>query len=206
MSMGGSQMITKIANKLTIFLVNREIISWEDIPIYIYGYEALIASLVNFILIVILGVIFHQGWHSIVFFVVFALTRVHSGGYHAQSYLKCNLVLALVYIVTITLIKAIIFSKTDYTIVVFVLFYLSVILKFAPVPDSKKQISKAEEVKFREKILLLSAIWTILILILSFVCFRIALTMAITLFVVAVLIVIQQLLSREEEIYNEEST
>lgn len=206
MSMGGSQMITKIANKLTIFLVNREIISREDIPIYIYGYEALIASMVNFILIVILGVIFHQGWQSIVFFVVFALTRVHSGGYHAQSYLKCNLVLALVFIITITLIEAIIFSKRDYTIVVFVLFYLSVILKFAPVPDSKKQISKAEEVKFREKILLLSAIWTILILILSFVCFRIALTMAITLFVVAVLIVIQQLLSREEEIYNEEST
>lgn len=205
MSMGGSQMITKIANKLTIFLVNREIISREDIPIYIYGYEALIASLVNFILIVILGVIFHQGWHSIVFFVVFALTRVHSGGYHAQSYLKCNLVLALVYIVTIMLTKAIIFSKTNY-IVVFVLFYLSVILKFAPVPDSKKQISKAEEAKFREKILLLSAIWTILILILSFVCFRVALTMAITLFVVAVLIVIQQLLSREEEIYDEEST
>ena len=159
----------------------------------------------NFILIVILGVIFHQGWHSIVFFVVFALTRVHSGGYHAQSYLKCNLVLALVYIVTIMLTKAIIFSKTNY-IVVFVLFYLSVILKFAPVPDSKKQISKAEEAKFREKILLLSAIWTILILILSFVCFRVALTMAITLFVVAVLIVIQQLLSREEEIYDEEST
>ena len=198
-------MITKIANKLTIFLVNREIISREDIPIYIYGYEALIASLVNFILIVILGVIFHQGWHSIVFFVVFALTRVHSGGYHAQSYLKCNLVLALVYIVTIMLTKAIIFSKTNY-IVVFVLFYLSVILKFAPVPDSKKQISKAEEAKFREKILLLSAVWTILILILSFVCFRVALTMAITLFVVAVLIVIQQLLSREEEIYDEEST
>ncbi len=206
MSMGGSQMITKIANKLTIFLVNREIISREDIPIYIYGYEALIASMVNFILIVILGVIFHQGWQSIVFFVVFALTRVHSGGYHAQSYLKCNLVLALVFIITITLIEAIIFSKRDYTIVVFVLFYLSVILKFAPVPDSKKQISKAEEVKFREKILLLSAVWTILILILSFVCFRVALTMAITLFVVAVLIVIQQLLSREEEIYNEEST
>lgn len=199
-------MITKIANKLTIFLVNREIISREDIPIYIYGYEALIASMVNFILIVILGVIFHQGWQSIVFFVVFALTRVHSGGYHAQSYLKCNLVLALVFIITITLIEAIIFSKRDYTIVVFVLFYLSVILKFAPVPDSKKQISKAEEVKFREKILLLSAVWTILILILSFVCFRVALTMAITLFVVAVLIVIQQLLSREEEIYNEEST
>ena len=162
--------------------------------------------MVNFILIVILGVIFHQGWQSIVFFVVFALTRVHSGGYHAQSYLKCNLVLALVFIITITLIEAIIFSKRDYTIVVFVLFYLSVILKFAPVPDSKKQISKAEEVKFREKILLLSAVWTILILILSFVCFRVALTMAITLFVVAVLIVIQQLLSREEEIYNEEST
>lgn len=205
MSMGGSQMITKIANKLAIFLVSREIISREDIPIYIYGYEALIASMVNFILVVILGLVFHQGWQSIVFFVVFALTRVHSGGYHAQSYLKCNFVLALVYIITITLCEAIIFAKKDYTFV-FVLFYLSVILKFAPVPDSKKQISKAEEVKFREKILLLSAVWTILILILSFVCFRVSLTMAITLFVVAVLIVIQQLLSREEEIYNEEST
>lgn len=206
MSMGGSQMITKIANKLTIFLCNREIISREDIPIYIYGYEAILASMVNFILIVTLGIIFHQGWQSIVFFVVFALTRVYSGGYHAQSYLKCNLILALVYISSITIIEAIVYSESDYTIVVFVLFYLSVILRFAPVPNSKKQISIAEGVKFREKILLLSAIWTILIIILSFVWFRIALTVAITLFVVAVLIVIQHIICREEGFYNEEST
>lgn len=206
MSMGGSQMITKIANKLTIFLFNREIISREDIPIYIYGYEALIASMVNFLLIVSLGIIFHQGWQSIVFFVVFALTRVYSGGYHAQSYMKCNLILAAVYIISIIIIEAIVYSESDYTIVVFVLFYLSVILRFAPVPNSKKQISKAEGVKFREKILLLSAVWTILIIILSLVWFRIALTVAITLFVVAVLIVIQHLIGREEGIYNEEST
>lgn len=206
MSMGGSQMITKIANKLTIFLFNREIISREDIPIYVYGYEAFLASLVNFIIVLLLGTILHQGWQSIVFFVVFALTRVYSGGYHAQSYLKCNMILASVYVITITLVEALVYTDSDYSIVVFVLFYLSVILKFAPVPNSKKQISEAERVKFREKILLLSAIWTILILILSFIIFRVALIVAITLFVVAVLIVIQHMLDREEGFHNEEST
>lgn len=206
MSMEGSQMITKIANKLTIFLVNREIISREDIPIYVYGYEALFASMVNFILVLTLGIILHQGWQPIVFFVVFALTRVYSGGYHAQSYLKCNLILASVYIITTTLVEALVYTESDYTIVVFVLFYLSVILKFAPVPNSKKQTSEAEGVKFREKILLLSVIWTILMLIFSFVFFKVALTVAITLFVVAVLIVIQHIISREEGIYDEEST
>ncbi len=206
MSMGGSQMITKIANKLTIFLFNREIISREDIPIYVYGYEALLASIVNFILILTLGIILHQGWQPIVFFVVFAWTRVYSGGYHAQSYLKCNLILASVYIITITLVEALVYTESGYTIVVFVLFYLSVILKFAPVPNSKKQISEAERVKFREKILLLSAIWTILILILCFIFFKVALIVAITLFVVAVLIVIQHMLDREEVLHNEKST
>lgn len=206
MSMGGSQMITKIANKLTIFLVNREIVSREDIPIYVYGYEALLASMVNFILVVTLGIIFHQGWQAILFFVVFALTRVYSGGFHAQSYLKCNLILASVYIITITLTEAIVYSKSDYTIVVFVLFYLSVILRFAPVPNPKKQISEAERIKFREKILLLSAIWTIIIIILCFFYFKVALNVAITLFVVAVLIVIQHILDGEEEIHNEENS
>ncbi|WP_455715672.1 accessory gene regulator ArgB-like protein [Anaerosporobacter sp.] len=199
-------MITKIANKLTLFLVDRGIISREDIPIYAYGYEALLGSIVNSILVVVLGLIFHQGLQSIVFLVVFALTRVYSGGYHAQSYLKCNLTLASAYIIMITLTEAIVYSESSYATVVFVLFYLSVILRFAPVPNPKKQTSEAERIKFREKILLLSAMWTIVIIVLSFFYIRIALNVAITLFVVAVLIVIQKIIGREEEIHNEKIT
>lgn len=206
MAMGGSQMITKIANKLTKFLVDRGIISWEDIPIYVYGYEAFISSVVNIILILLLGILFHQGWQAVVFLVVFALTRVYSGGYHAQSYLKCNLILASAFIITITLTEATLYSKLSYTLVVFVLFYLSVILRFAPVPNSKKQVSKAEKKKFREKILVLSAVWTIGIFILCFFYYKVALYMAITLFIIAVLIVIQYIIGREEEIHDEEST
>lgn len=199
-------MITKVANVLTVFLVDRGIISWEDIPIYVYGYEALIASVVNFILVLTLGLMFHQGWQAIVFFVVFALTRIYSGGYHAQSYLKCNLVLAFVYIMTILLCKAIIYNESYYTIVVFVLFYLSVILKFAPVPNVRKQMDNVERARFRERILLLSTFWTILTVTFCFFSFTMALNVAITLFVVAVLIVIQELLGREEGIFSEKST
>ncbi|WP_167955724.1 accessory gene regulator ArgB-like protein [Anaerosporobacter faecicola] len=199
-------MITKIASRLTIFLVNRGIVSREDIPIYTYGYEALFASVVNFIVIMTLGLIFHQGWHSVVFFVVFALTRIYSGGYHAQSYLKCNLVLGGIYVLTVVLNQAQECTNASYEMLIFVLFYLTVILKFAPVPDSRKQLTKAERMKFREKVLFLSAIWTILIAIFYFVNFNLAFNVAITLFVVAVLIVIQHLCKGEEGNRNEESS
>lgn len=198
-------MITKIANMLTNFLVHRDIINKEEATIYVYGYEALLATVVNLINIFTIGFIFKQGWKSILFFMVFALTRVYSGGYHAHSYLKCNVVLGITYISTIVLNSSFSLSYIHYPVLLLVLFYLAVILKFAPVPNSKKKVDKAERIKFREKILLLSAVWTVLEIVFYFVNFEIALYVAITLFVVAVLIVIQCLLGREEVIHNEES-
>ncbi|HEX3077713.1 MAG TPA: accessory gene regulator B family protein, partial [Lachnospiraceae bacterium] len=87
-------MITKLANKITTYLVHKKIVSWEDVPIYVYGYEAIIASCINFMVVIGLGILFQQVFEALVFFGVFALTRVYSGGYHANSYFRCNIVLA----------------------------------------------------------------------------------------------------------------
>lgn len=190
-------MVNRMSNSIARYLAKKKVIEEVDIPIYAFGFEALFASVFGTILLLTIGYLLNQGIHTIIFIVIFALTRSFSGGYHAHSHLTCNLAVALVYLFTIVLADAIVYSNMMYTIVIFVLFYLSVILRFAPVPNIHKQVSAAESKGFREKVLILSAIWTIAAIVFYFLNVRIAITIAVTLFFIAVLIIIQQYINRE---------
>lgn len=196
-------MVNRVCNNLARYLSKKNVVEECDVPIYAFGFEALFASVFGTLLIATIGLLLDQGVNTIVFIIIFALTRSYSGGYHASSHLRCNLSVVIVYLITIVLSETIVVSNMTYTIVIFFLFYLSVIMKFAPVPNSHKQMSDAESKEFREKVLVLSAIWAIAAVVFSFVEIRIAITISVTLLSIAVLIVIQHYIIKEGGNYNE---
>lgn len=81
------------ASKLVLqYLLKKGVIndSSDEKEYYQYGIEITISSLLNVILIMGIGILFRSVIESIIFLVCFILIRQFTGGFHADTYLKCN--------------------------------------------------------------------------------------------------------------------
>lgn len=74
------------------YLVKNGLIEQDKMAIYKYGYEILIS---NISVALIVRAIFSEFIESIIFLMVFAIMRKYCGGYHANTYLKCEIIFFL---------------------------------------------------------------------------------------------------------------
>ena len=88
-------MITAIANRIADFIYSKNNLSIDERDIYVYGYEIIISSSITFLLLMVTGLLFKMILEAVVFFLVFYLLRRRTGGYHANTYLKCNFIFEL---------------------------------------------------------------------------------------------------------------
>lgn len=88
-------MITSIARYVTDFLLRENVICAEYADLYTYGFEVIQAGAVNIMIVLFMGLLFDQLINGLIFWLAFCMLRKFCGGYHADTYLKCNLLLAL---------------------------------------------------------------------------------------------------------------
>lgn len=105
-------MITALAQYIAGCLLRNDIIESEKLDIYIYGFEVMISSISGFAIALVLGLAFSQLLECILFLIIFVSLRSFCGGYHADTYLKCNIIFA----VTITLVMLILKLVPQYPI------------------------------------------------------------------------------------------
>ena len=88
------------AKKIAEYLVKRGEISNNDYEVeyYRYGIEVALSSLLNLAIIIIIGIISMHIIESLIFLIVFIFVRQVTGGYHADTYFKCNLYLCLSFV------------------------------------------------------------------------------------------------------------
>jgi len=82
-------MMQRISGKLTDYLLAKNIIMPDDREIYIYGIMALISTVVNFFVILFLGMFLGLFYETLVYLFGFALLRSYCGGYHARTQIGC---------------------------------------------------------------------------------------------------------------------
>ncbi len=90
--MGRVSMINCASKLVLQYLLKKGVIddSSDEKEYYQYGIEITISSLLNVILIMGIGILFRSVIESIIFLVCFILIRQFTGGFHADTYLKCN--------------------------------------------------------------------------------------------------------------------
>ncbi|NCD09839.1 MAG: hypothetical protein EOL98_10500 [Negativicutes bacterium] len=97
-------MVKKVSNSIVRKMIDRQAIMENEYELYDYGLQVIISSLVSFISAMAVGFVFQLSLAMFVFLICFALMRMYSGGYHAQSYLICYFeLLALSVIIMITI-------------------------------------------------------------------------------------------------------
>ena len=105
-----------------------------------YGIEIIYSSLIATVVILVISLVMNSLVSGLLFFVVFVTTRQYTGGFHANTYLKCNIVSALSYTALIVLCKSThVFFNLKYSVVI-AFFEVLIALIIFPVQNRNKPI------------------------------------------------------------------
>lgn len=117
-----------------------------DIEFLRYGIEITLSSILNIILILFLSIVFHSLREGILFLTVFISTRQFTGGFHASTYFRCNLVFSLCFLAVLGLQNAFVNLSMPIMIAILImdLFIVSVLCPIEnpnkPIPSGKRYI------------------------------------------------------------------
>lgn len=140
-------MINQIASSVSTRWVRKNIISDEYREVYQYGLELMISSFVGIFLISMIGILFFSIIDAIIFIIVFCSVRSQSGGYHADSYLKCNITTLTAFTTSVILSNYIPFSKIIHVTVAIIGFIILLVL--SPIENEYKPIEKEDRPKHK---------------------------------------------------------
>lgn len=184
-------MANKVAVIITNYLCINKTIEEKHKDVYIYGFEVFISNVINFCIVMGLGLIFNEVLHAILFYVVFVVTRSYSGGYHANSYLKCNVLFGLICLITLLFSKLLTPFISIVYLLIFLAIYVGCIIEYVPVDSENKKLAKEKKTKFKQISLIISIVWTVISTILYFTAKEYATTIVLTLVVIAILILVE---------------
>ncbi len=152
--------VSLLSQKITILFIKKGYILEKEKDIYQYGFEILISSCVGISIILFLGLLFSTGIESILFLFCLISLRQYTGGYHAKSYLNCNLTLLGTYMICIFVNKILMCNTSIFPFFILILFlpFLFVIIRYAPIENINKSINKENKAlyKIRSVIIFLS--------------------------------------------------
>ena len=142
-------MIKSTSNKLLQYLIKADVIdkSEDALAYYKYGLEITISSLLNIILIVSIGIISGQLIESMIFLICFVPLRQFTGGYHANSYFKCNVLFSVLFIILLTIYNLTVTRISFYGCILMLVFSITIFLSECPVEHPNKPLTDLQKKK-----------------------------------------------------------
>lgn len=142
-------MISKIASSIADMLCNNDTIDEKSKFAYQYGWELFLSSILSGIIIISCGFIFKDLTAALFYLVMFVLLRWLCGGYHADSYWKCNLICALTTIFVLLCYKIIPLEKCEGLHYCSIALSLLIIILYSPIENTNKPLTVGKKKLFR---------------------------------------------------------
>lgn len=189
------EIITILGRNISLFLCRNNIISEQDLEIYQYGFETIISTVLGFMITLLIGFILDMQLLSVLYYVIFVFLRQLTGGYHADTYLKCNTIFAIITFITLGITK-LLHITGKYSLIflmILTIFSLLIIWRYAPVENPNKPLDSEQIMRNHKMSLLLSVSLSLLSFILYFAMAEVSLLITLTMFCVSLLIIISKL-------------
>lgn len=191
-------MIKIIANWILNFVCKNCDISTDLREVYQYGIEITISSIFNILLIIATSLLFRDFLSGMIFLLCFISLRTYSGGYNATTYLRCNVVFLITYIlveISHIFLSHYFLSNIRFSEVLLLIFFLPVLI-YAPVHNKHKKLD--EKKKHKNKILsvIIYIILAVIALLLHSCKSSYGMTMVMTLAAVSTMILIEIFMQR----------
>ena len=174
-------MVHRLSKMIANFLLHKNVISETEIDIYIYGYETIILGIIDFFIVLIVGLIFNQ------FITMFISVRLYTGGYHANTVLKCKAVFISICISLVFLSE---FKFPYYLHILIMLLYLITSFFLAPIENHNKPLTSEEQMKYRRISIAMSLFWSAVAVFSYFFAIKIYTTITVTALFITLLMII----------------
>ncbi len=151
-------MLGKKAEQLCGVLARRGIIEEEDIAVYAYGFELMLSTAINIVLVIVVSILFSRPLSWLFFLLPFIPLRLTAGGYHAKTHLGCCVTFTVGYAALLAagVLTAPYVTPVYLIAVSAVSFMLSLLL--SPVPSSNKPLEPEEKRLNRRRSIVISAV------------------------------------------------
>lgn len=142
-----------MSHKLSV-LFSQKLVKLGTIPkeheaVYIYGFELICSFLFSVTLILILGAMIRKIIETVVFLILFILIRQFTGGFHATTYLKCQVCTICFYFFAIGLTLNI--RPSIGVVALLMIFGTLVILIIGPIESPNKPLSNHQRKKNKRR-------------------------------------------------------
>ncbi len=177
----------KIADFLTGYYIRKNTISKEMAEIYCYGFKLIIADIINFSLIILLGILLNRIIDSGVFLITLCGLRQFCGGFHAKTFWLCRLSMICTYC-SVIILTNILSAHTNICLGVTIALNIIAIIfvsVYAPIEHADKPLSVEQKRNNRIKSIITSCILSIISI--SFVAMGIKLGVTISITLTAVM-------------------
>ena len=156
----GSRMY-QLVSLLCRWMYRENVIREDELEICSYGLQITLANLINFMIMLFIGIMYGTPWEMGIFYVVFISLRFFCGGYHANTYGKCFLMFGMTCFLAMTVSG--LFIKMGQGI--FLLFLaVAVVLgtyiqKRAPIEHVNRPLSADEKYCFKRRGVQVHTFW-----------------------------------------------
>ncbi len=180
-------MVHRLSKIIADFLLHKNVISKTEIDIYIYGYETVILGVIDFFIVLAVGFICNKMITMLIFFAMFISVRLYTGGYHANTVLKCKAVFISICL-SVGLLSG--FKFPYYLYILIMLLYLITSFFLAPIENYNKPLTSEEQTKYRRISIAMSLFWSVAAVFSYFFAIKICTTITVTAFFITLLMII----------------
>ena len=181
-----------ISNSITFYLQKNGYIEEKDMPVYVYGLSAFLNSMVQLVIILILGMASRTIIETISFIVVFVTTRRVMGGFHASTKVKCVVLDICVWAVTTHFYKVFKWIPLSCLLLIVFPFSLIVTYRYAPVENSLKPLTEVQKRVNQNKGYVLNSVFAVVSVILLNVSKTMSYTIIATIMSVCILVLTER--------------
>lgn len=183
----------KISQSIVDFIRrNMTIDDDEMLYVYKYGIEITLSSLINFIIIIVCSLVVKDLAAGFIFMACFILIRSYTGGYHAETYWRCNMAFMCTFVLTYCVSKLFDYMSLNvYIVAVLLVFGIVPIIKLAPVKNRHKFLSESKRKKSRVISLILYTLFSVVSIVLCEINIQYGYLILTTILSVSILILVE---------------
>ncbi len=193
-------MISFLSNFIALFLYRKKIIDEKRLPVCAYGFEIIVSTIIGFLLVLTSGIILGEFMEAVLFYCLFVGVRLFTGGYHADTHLKCKMTLLICCLFVLVTSKYLKLSIGLQCLML--LLYLIVVFLFSPVEHINAPLTTDEKARNGKISIIMAITLTIISLSGRSYFYKISFVSSLTLFVIAILIIIPKIQERRKMFYE----
>ena len=190
-------MLTKLSQIIVDFFVKEDVVSEEQLEIYQYGIELSVSTLMGLFIVLAIGVLSRRFTESVIFYIVFCLTRAFCGGFHAHSHLLCKVTFICVLILVLVM-DLVLYNIEIYYWFVLYLYSLTLVCAFAPVENPNKRLTSYDKKRCEIISIIFMVVWLVAMILFYSFGSELYHIVALTLFFVANLMLLGKYNKRRE--------